>query len=101
MADKTRIGIVGVGRMGSLHTRFCAGLESVELAALCDIDESRGREAAERHGCAFCADFHELAGAVDAVVVSVPTKLPTRETPGTSEKVAVRTSSTSSWAVGL
>lgn len=75
MGNKTRIGIVGVGRMGSLHTRFCAGLESAELAVLCDVDESHGRETAEKLGCAFCTDFRELTDAVDAVIVSVPTKL--------------------------
>lgn len=68
-----RIGVVGVGRMGSLHAKLCAAMDSVELAAVCDIDEARGRAAADGHGCAFYPDRAGLADAVDAVIVAVPT----------------------------
>ncbi len=68
-----KIGVVGIGRMGSLHAKLCAGIDSVELAAVCDIDEKRGRAAADEYGCAFVAGLDGIADAVDAVIVAVPT----------------------------
>jgi predicted dehydrogenase len=50
-------------------------MESVELAAVCDIDASRGEAAAGQYGCAFFDDYRSLADAADAVVIAVPTNL--------------------------
>jgi predicted dehydrogenase len=45
----------------------------VHLAAVCDIDESRGRAVAERYGASFVSDYRDLIGKVDAVSVASPT----------------------------
>lgn len=75
MSNDLRIGVVGVGRMGSFHANLCGGIASVELAAVCDVDEARGKAAADKYGCAFAPDPTAVASVSDAVVVAVPTDL--------------------------
>ncbi len=70
-----KIGIVGIGNMGSHHARICSGMNAVELTAVCDIDSARGEKAAADYGCRYLGDYRELADAVEAVVISVPTAL--------------------------
>jgi len=42
-SDKVKIGIVGLGNMGSVHVRHVMNLENTELAAICDIDEAMNK----------------------------------------------------------
>ena len=44
-----RIGIVGAGLWGAMHARAYAQNSRVELAAVCDLDESRAREMAQQY----------------------------------------------------
>jgi len=67
-----RTAVVGAGSMGSAHARVLAGLADVELAVVCDIDERRSREVAERHSASAFTDYRRIDG-VDAVCVAVPT----------------------------
>jgi len=39
-SDKVKIGIVGLGNMGSVHVRHVLNLPNTELTAVCDIDEA-------------------------------------------------------------
>jgi predicted dehydrogenase len=73
MGDRVRIGVVGVGRLGSIHARIYAELPGVALEAVADVDAGRAEEVARRHGCRAVRDWRELLGAVDAVSVAVPT----------------------------
>ncbi len=75
MSKPLKVGVVGIGRMGSLHAKLCGGVDSVELAAVYDVDEARGRAAADKYGCALVPDAAAMADAVDAVIVAVPTGL--------------------------
>ena len=38
--DTVRIGVVGLGGRGGSHVSAWSGMKNVELAALCDVDES-------------------------------------------------------------
>lgn len=40
MADKIRIGVIGVGMIGGSHLRAYADIPEAEVVALCDIDEA-------------------------------------------------------------
>jgi predicted dehydrogenase len=73
MAYKIKTAVIGVGALGQAHARVHASLEQVELAAVCDVNETRGREIAERHGARFVRDYRELLDQVEAVSVSTPT----------------------------
>lgn len=77
--DKVRFGIIGIGKMGSLHClRFTHGLiKNGTLAAVCDISPER-KEWAEKNlkakGVEFFDDYKSLidSGKVDAVLVATP-----------------------------
>ena len=77
--DKVRFGIIGIGKMGSLHClRFTHGLiKKGTLTAVCDISPER-KEWAEKNlkakGVEFFDDYKALidSGKVDAVLVATP-----------------------------
>lgn len=69
-----RVAVVGAGAFGREHARVYSEVASAHLAAVCDVDQMRGRTVAERYGAAYVADYHELIGSVDAVSVASPTE---------------------------
>lgn len=70
---KTRVGVVGVGHFGRNHARIYAGMPDVELVAVVDPDESRGKAIAAQYRTRHLRSHTELAG-VDAVSIAVPTR---------------------------
>src|SRR5437763_1129193 len=69
-----RIGVIGVGGMGSGH---CANMEQVaeaRLTAVCDISRSALEAATEKHGVPGFPDSNSLleSGLVDAVIIATP-----------------------------
>lgn len=73
MSDRLRLGVVGTGALGGHHTRILAGRDDVELAGVFDIRGEIATAAAERYGTVAMGSLDELAAAVDAAVVAVPT----------------------------
>src|SRR5262249_228938 len=53
--------------------RAHASLEQVELVAVCDVNETRGREIAYARATRFVRDYRELIDQVEAVSVATPT----------------------------
>jgi UDP-N-acetyl-2-amino-2-deoxyglucuronate dehydrogenase len=72
-----RIGIVGCGRISQYHLEAIAKVEGLTLAAVCDIDEGRAKDAGDRHGVPWFGSLDEmLAGApMDIVAVCTPSGL--------------------------
>ena len=76
--DKVRIGIIGVGNMGSAHAKnvFDGCINNLELTAICDIDDGKLTWAKDKFGDAVCLykDYKDLinSGKVDAVLIAVP-----------------------------
>jgi predicted dehydrogenase len=69
-----RVAVVGVGSFGRNHARVVASLPDVELAAIVDPDESRGRAVAEEFGSPYTPDLNSaVAGGVHAAIVATPT----------------------------
>ena len=73
MLDSLRVGVVGVGHMGSYHVAALSELSDVSLAAVCDLAPARARELADRYGAEAFSDPADLIGLVDAVTIAVPT----------------------------
>jgi len=73
--DKIRVAVIGVGHLGSIHTRIYAQLEGVGLVGVCDTDKNKGRAAAKQFKTASFADYRELVGKIDAASIVVPTNL--------------------------
>jgi predicted dehydrogenase len=69
-----RVAVVGAGVFGREHARVYSEIGGSRLAAVCDIDQSRGRAVAERYGASFVSDYREIIGNVDAVSVAAPTE---------------------------
>src|SRR5271163_4116622 len=74
--DTLRIGVIGVGVMGSNHARVLSELPGVKLVGIADPDRKRRDEVAGRLGCAAFKDAEELLQhGVDAVTIAAPTHL--------------------------
>ncbi len=72
-SDVLKAVVVGCG-VGKHHARSMAGLDDFDLVALCDLDEARAREAAEKlDGVAVYADFERALDAERPDVVAVAT----------------------------
>ena len=71
-----RVGVVGVGVMGSNHARVFAGLPGVELVGVADPDSKQADFVAKTLGCAAVATVDELLDLkLDAVTIAGPTHL--------------------------
>lgn len=70
---KLRAAVYGVGHLGRHHARILSTMEGVELVAVVDPNEERGRAAAERCSTVWTPDGVGLEGKVDFAVVAVPT----------------------------
>jgi predicted dehydrogenase len=72
--DRVRLGVIGTGGMGTGHIRSIRGIEEVELAALCDVDQEACERASSETGVPAFADYKELIDSelVDAVIVATP-----------------------------
>jgi predicted dehydrogenase len=68
-----RVGVVGVGYLGSIHARIYAGMANAELVGVADIDPKTAERVAAEHGCSSFTDPYALLDQVDAVSVAVPT----------------------------
>lgn len=74
MADKLRMGVIGLGFIGNLHARVIAENSSAELVAVSDLNEALAKEYAEKYGCDYYTDYTEMINRddIDAVSVCVP-----------------------------
>ena len=73
MHRRLKVGVFGVGSLGQHHARIYAELPTADFVGVHDLNPERAREIADRcHTRAF-ADMHELAAAVEAASVAVPT----------------------------
>jgi predicted dehydrogenase len=75
-SDRITLGFIGVGGMGSTHLNWFLGSRTVEILAVCDVDE-RNRSAAQKRvggGCTAYNDYRELLDRpdIDAVVIATP-----------------------------
>jgi UDP-N-acetylglucosamine 3-dehydrogenase len=71
-----RIGVVGVGVMGSNHARVLAGLPGAQLAGVADPDAKQAEFVARTLNCTAVADVEGLLGlGVDAITIAAPTHL--------------------------
>ena len=73
MAKRYGFGVVGLG-IGRSHCRRLADEKRARLAAVCDINEERGRQASAEHNVPWHKSYRDLLAdpAVDAVIVATP-----------------------------
>ncbi len=71
--SRPRIGVVGVGYLGSLHARVLFELNNSHFVGVYDIDEQRMEKIARRYRVRAFPSLDELLSHVDAVICAVPT----------------------------
>ena len=72
---QVRMGIVGAGTWGETHASIYAEHLFADPVAICDMNEQRAREIAEKYGIRkVYTDYHDLAAdeEVDAVAIVTP-----------------------------
>lgn len=75
MSEKVRIGIIGIGNMGSAHSKniFAQKIKNLELAAVCDIAPEK-LDWAEKNlpGVPRFSDYKEMiaSGLLDAILIA-------------------------------
>src|SRR5258706_2749298 len=73
---RLRVGVIGVGVMGSNHARVFAEIPGVSVVGLADPDRRQADPVARALGCASVADVTALLElGVDAVSIAAPTHL--------------------------
>jgi predicted dehydrogenase len=70
---KLRVGVIGVGHIGSNHARLYAEIPSAEFIAVYDVDVARGNTIAKKFGATSARSLDEFIGTVDAASVATPT----------------------------
>lgn len=69
-----RVGIVGVGYLGTQHARILSYLEEAEFKAVADIDFAKALQIGNRHGVHYHQNFEDMIDDIDAAVVSADTR---------------------------
>jgi predicted dehydrogenase len=70
---KLRVGVVGVGHIGSNHARLYAGIPSAEFAAIYDVDLTKANGIAKKYRVHATQSLEEFIEAVDVASVATPT----------------------------
>lgn len=73
--QKLRIGVVGVGHLGSIHAKIYKEIPNCALTAICDIDNDKLKALSSALNVPAFSDYRQIFNTVDAVSVAVPTKL--------------------------
>jgi predicted dehydrogenase len=71
---KLRLGVVGAGHLGTIHTRLLRTIDDVELAGVTDPSPQARRRVADEFQVATWEDHRALLGRVDAAVIAAPTR---------------------------
>ena len=62
-----KLGMIGLGGMGSHHANYFSTLKSVQVVGVCDLIEEKARRAGEKLNAPWCLDYRQLLDKADAV----------------------------------
>jgi predicted dehydrogenase len=71
--EKVKVGIIGVGYLGTQHARILSYLERAELIGVADIDFKKAMVIGNRHGVKYYDNYENMLDEVDAGIVATPT----------------------------
>jgi len=70
---RLRVGVIGVGHLGSLHAKMFSGIPSAEFIGVMDSDRARAGSVAKEFGVTAFSTPGEILGRVEAVSIAAPT----------------------------
>jgi predicted dehydrogenase len=70
---KLRVGVVGVGHIGSNHARLYAEIPSTDFTAIYDLDLPKGNAIGKKFGTTAAKSLDEFIEMIDAASVATPT----------------------------
>ena len=74
MQEPLKIGVIGLGLIGSMHSRIIYEMPNAKLVAVTDIREDIAKEVAQKYGCTAYTDFKQMCDKedLDAVCICTP-----------------------------
>ncbi|MBI5144229.1 MAG: Gfo/Idh/MocA family oxidoreductase [Candidatus Omnitrophica bacterium] len=73
--EKIKVGVVGVGHLGSIHAKVYSRLDNVKLVGICDCNLEKALEVGKKYHAASFSDYEDLFDKIDAASIAVPTSL--------------------------
>jgi len=72
--EVVKIGVIGVGGMGSAHCKMIKDVKEAELVFVCDIEEDVAKARGEEFGVPYFTDYKKAikSGMAEAVIVATP-----------------------------
>lgn len=70
---KTRVGVIGIGKMGALHLEKYSRMPTVEIVGIYDSNPAHAKSASQRYGVRVMESLAELLFEADAVSIATPT----------------------------
>ncbi|HAM10711.1 MAG TPA: oxidoreductase, partial [Bacteroidales bacterium] len=71
--DKLKVGIIGVGHLGKLHTKMFSGIKNCELIGIYDIDLSNAHSVGDELKVKVFESEESLLNVVNAASVALTT----------------------------
>lgn len=71
--ESIKLGVIGVGHLGTFHARLAAEMDSVNLTGVYDTNQEQARRISAECATVPCSDLDDLLSRVDAVSIVVPT----------------------------
>ncbi len=73
MAEQLKVGVIGVGSLGSAHARIYHESHNAQLCAIYDVDDEKNRKTSSQYSLPICRDLDEMLKVCDAVSIVTPT----------------------------
>jgi len=70
---KKRVGIIGVGYLGTQHARILSYLEEADLRAVADLDKNKAMVIGNRHRVPYYENFEDMLEDIDVGIVATTT----------------------------
>lgn len=71
--SKLKLGVIGLGHLGSLHAKMLSQADGAVLEAVHDINADTAERVAGEYGARVAADLDDLLGGIDALSIATPT----------------------------
>lgn len=71
--DKIKIGVIGTGHLGSIHTKLWKNNPHIELVGVFDVDSQKSEKIASEFGCRHFNELDSLLENVQAVTIATTT----------------------------